>query len=79
MCVDRSATSMQMWWRPPPQRHWTIHLRFESMGAEAWLGTAPPVVWGGIATVAVVYAIAALSPSLRKWRNEPVKEALAAV
>ena len=51
----------------------------ESGWAAAWLGTAPSVVWGGIATVAVVCAIATLSPSLRKWRNEPAKEAVAAV
>ena len=44
----------------------------ESGWAAAWLGTAPSVVWGGLATVAVVCAIAALSPSLRQWRNEPV-------
>jgi len=51
----------------------------ESGWAAAWLGTAPSVVSGGIATVAVVCAIATLSPSLRKWRNEPAKEAVAAV
>ncbi len=51
----------------------------ESGWAAAWLGTAPSVVWGGIATVLVVCGIAGLSPSLRKWRNEPVKEAVAAV
>ena len=51
----------------------------ESGWAAAWLGTAPSVVWGGIATVAVVCAITALSPSLRRWRNEPVEEAVAAV
>lgn len=51
----------------------------ESGWAAAWLGTVPSVIWGGIATVVVVTAIAVLSPSLRKWRNEPVPEALAAV
>jgi MFS family permease len=51
----------------------------ESGWAAAWLGTAPSVVWGGIATVFVVCAIAGLSPSLRKWRNEPVTEAVAAI
>jgi MFS family permease len=47
----------------------------ESGWAAAWLGTVPSVVWGGIATIAVVTAIAVLSPSLRQWRNEPVQEA----
>ena len=51
----------------------------ESGWAAAWLGTVPSVVWGGIATVGVVGVIAALSPSLRKWRNEPVPEAAVAV
>lgn len=51
----------------------------ESGWAAAWLGTAPSVVWGGIATVIVVTAIAVLSPSLRRWRNEPIPQAAAAV
>ncbi len=51
----------------------------ESGWAAAWLGTAPSVVWGGIATVLVVCGIAGLSPSLRKWRNEPVPQAAGAV
>ena len=51
----------------------------ESGWAAAWLGTAPSVVWGGIATIVVVTAIAALSPSLRQWRNEPKPEVAAAV
>src|SRR6185369_8224790 len=48
----------------------------ESCCAAAWLGTALPVLWGGIATVAVVCAIAALSRRLRKWRNDPATEAV---
>jgi MFS family permease len=51
----------------------------ESGWAAAWLGTVPSVVWGGIATIVVVTGIAAVSPSLRKWRNEPVREAEAVV
>ena len=51
----------------------------ESGWAAAWLGTAPSVVWGGIATIVVVTGIAALSPSLRQWRNEPKPEVAAAV
>ena len=47
----------------------------ESGWAAAWLGTVPSVVWGGAATIAVVGVIAALSPSLRSWRNEPLKDA----
>ena len=47
----------------------------ESGWAAAWLGTVPSVVWGGIATLVVVTWIAAVSPSLRQWRNEPVAEA----
>jgi MFS family permease len=46
----------------------------ESGWAAAWLGTVPSVVWGGLATIVVVTGIAAVSPSLRKWRNEPVVE-----
>jgi MFS family permease len=41
----------------------------ESGLAAAWLGTAPSVVWGGVATIAVVVAIGALSRSLREWRQ----------
>lgn len=48
----------------------------ESGWAAAWLGTVPSVVWGGIATIAVVAGIAALSRSLRHWKNEPVPEAV---
>jgi len=51
----------------------------ESGWAAAWLGTVPSVVWGGLATIVVVASIAALSPSLRQWRNEPVTEAEAVV
>jgi MFS family permease len=51
----------------------------ESGWAAAWLGTVPSVVWGGIATMVVVTGIAALSPGLRKWRNERVPEAEAVV
>jgi MFS family permease len=47
----------------------------ESGWAAAWLGTVPSVIWGGAATILVVAAIAAVSPSLRKWRNDPVPEA----
>jgi MFS family permease len=46
----------------------------ESGWAAAWLGTVPSVVWGGIATIVVVTGIAAASPSLRRWRNEPRPE-----
>ena len=41
----------------------------ESGIAAAWLGTVPSVVFGGAATIIVVAAIAALSRSLRVWRN----------
>jgi hypothetical protein len=51
----------------------------ESGWAAAWLGTVPSVVWGGIATIVVVTGIAAASPSLRKWRNEPKPEVAEAV
>ena len=51
----------------------------ESGWAAAWLGTVPSVVWGGIATIVVVTAIAAVSPSLRQWRNEPKTEVVEAV
>jgi hypothetical protein len=51
----------------------------ESGWAAAWLGTVPSVVWGGLATIVVVTAIAALSPSLREWRNEPKPEVVEAV
>jgi MFS family permease len=47
----------------------------ESGWAAAWLGTVPSVIWGGLATIVVVTAIAAVSPSLRRWKNEPVVEA----
>jgi MFS family permease len=50
----------------------------ESGWAAAWLGTVPSVVWGGIATIGVVAAIAAVAPALRRWRNEPVAEMAAA-
>ncbi len=46
----------------------------ESGFAAQWLGTVPSVVWGGAATIAVVVVIAAMSGSLRRWRNEPVAE-----
>ena len=48
----------------------------ESGWAAAWLGTVPSVVWGGMATIAVAGAIAALSRSLRTWSNDPVPEAV---
>ena len=41
----------------------------ESGVAAAWLGTVPSVVFGGAATIVVVGAIAAVSRSLRTWRN----------
>lgn len=41
----------------------------ESGIAAAWLGTVPSVVFGGAATIVVVGAIAAVSRSLRNWRN----------
>ena len=41
----------------------------ESGVAAAWLGTVPSVVFGGAATIVVVGAIAAVSRSLREWRN----------
>jgi MFS family permease len=41
----------------------------ESGLAAAWLGTVPSVVWGGVATIAVVILIGARSPSLRRWRQ----------
>jgi MFS family permease len=50
----------------------------ESGWAAAWLGTVPSVVWGGIATIAVVTAIAAMSQSLRRWRDDPVPEVVEA-
>lgn len=42
----------------------------ESGLAAAWLGTAPSVVFGGAATVVVVAGIAAVSRSLRNWKND---------
>lgn len=47
----------------------------ESGWAAALLGTVPSVVFGGLATMGVVTTMALLSPSLRKWRNEPLPEA----
>ena len=44
----------------------------ESGFAAQWLGTVPSVIWGGAATIGVVVVIAALSGSLRTWRNEAV-------
>jgi MFS family permease len=41
----------------------------ESGLAAQWMGTVPSVVFGGAATVFVVGLIAALSGSLRRWRN----------
>jgi predicted MFS family arabinose efflux permease len=41
----------------------------ESGLAAAWMGTVPSVVFGGAATVVVVAAMAAMSTSLRRWRN----------
>jgi MFS family permease len=41
----------------------------ESGVAAALLGTVPSVVFGGAATIVVVIAIAAVSRSLRTWRN----------
>jgi MFS family permease len=41
----------------------------ESGLAAAWMGTVPSVVFGGAATVVVVAGMAALSTSLRRWKN----------
>ena len=41
----------------------------ESGVAAALMGTVPSVVFGGAATIAVVAAVAALSTSMRRWRN----------
>jgi MFS family permease len=41
----------------------------ESGLAAAWMGTVPSVVFGGAATMIVVGGMAALSTSLRRWRN----------
>jgi MFS family permease len=41
----------------------------ESGLAAAWMGTVPSVVFGGAATVVVVAGMAAVSSSLRRWRN----------
>jgi MFS family permease len=41
----------------------------ESGLAAAWLGTVPSVVWGGIATIAVVIVIWAMSRSMRTWSH----------
>jgi len=41
----------------------------ESGLAAAWMGTVPSVVFGGAATIVVVGAMAALSSSLRRWKN----------
>jgi len=50
----------------------------ESGWAAAWLGTVPSVIWGGVATIAVVSIIGLLSTGLRRWRNEPVPESAVA-
>jgi predicted MFS family arabinose efflux permease len=42
----------------------------ESGYAAKWLGTAPSVVWGGVATIVVVALIWAMSGSLRRWENK---------
>jgi hypothetical protein len=42
----------------------------ESGLAAAWMGTAPSVVFGGAATFVVVAGIAAVSSSLRNWKND---------
>jgi MFS family permease len=44
----------------------------ESGWAAAWLGTVPSVVAGGGATILVVAICAAVSPSLRGWREQVV-------
>ena len=41
----------------------------ESGVAAALMGTVPSVVFGGVATIAVVAAVGALSASMRRWRN----------
>ena len=41
----------------------------ESGWAAAWLGTVPSVAGGGVATILVVAVCAAVSPSLRRWRE----------
>ncbi len=41
----------------------------ESGWTAAWFGAVPSVVGGGIATIGVVVACAALSPALRRWKQ----------
>ena len=41
----------------------------ESGWTAAWLGTVPSVAGGGMATILVVAICAAVSPSLRRWRE----------
>jgi MFS family permease len=41
----------------------------ESGLAAAWLGTVRSVVFGGAATIVMVAAVAALSASMRRWKN----------
>jgi len=41
----------------------------ESGVAAALLGTVPSVVFGGIATIVMVAAVAVVSTSMRRWKN----------
>ena len=70
-----SRTPDRLRGRVNERRERPVHQLLESMGrcesglAAAWLGTVPSVVAGGVATVVVVGAIAAVSGSLRRCRN----------